>query len=133
MQITEGSKKRVAAGGAPVTIRIVKGANMEMERVEASLEVWPQAPYQAKIDTDANYKCMIEYGLRPENAAAVKVGVASHNLFDIAYALVLTVERGVADSVQFEMLEGMANHQRRALAELASNILLYAPPSRMTS
>ena len=130
MQITEWSKKRVAAGGAPVTIRIVKGANMEMERVEASLEVWPQAPYQAKIDTDANYKCMIEYGLRPENAAAVKVGVASHNLFDIAYALVLTVERGVADSVQFEMLEGMANHQRRALAELASNILLYAPATK---
>ena len=29
--------------------------------------------------------------------------------------------------VQFEMLEGMANHQRRALFEEAPNLLLYAP------
>ena len=31
------------------------------------------------------------------------------------------------DRVQFEMLEGMANHQRRALFELTGNMLLYAP------
>ena len=32
----KASRRRVAAGGAPITIRIVKGANMEMEQVEAS-------------------------------------------------------------------------------------------------
>ena len=32
-----GHAERVKRGGAPVTIRLVKGANMEMERVEASL------------------------------------------------------------------------------------------------
>ena len=31
------------------------------------------------------------------------------------------------DGLQFEMLEGMANHQRRALHELVDNLLLYAP------
>ena len=37
---------------------------------------------------------------------------------------------GLLDHVQFEMLEGMANHQRRALSEVAPNILLYAPATR---
>ena len=121
------AKARVAAGKAPVTMRIVKGANMEMERVEASLMGWPQAPYTNKIDTDANYKRMLARALEPENARAIHVGVASHNLFDVAYALVLGVENDVLDCMQFEMLEGMANHQRRALEELAPSMLLYAP------
>ena len=75
--------------GAPITLRIVKGANLEMERVEASLRGWPTAPFQTKRETDANYKRMLEYALEPEHARAVRVGVASHNLFELAYALVL--------------------------------------------
>jgi len=43
-RINKWARHRVAKGGAPVTIRLVKGANMEMERVEASLKGWPQAP-----------------------------------------------------------------------------------------
>ena len=124
------ARGRVASGGASVTIRLVKGANMETERVEASLQGWPQAPYPTKLETDANYKRMLAEGMKPENLAAVRVGVASHNLFDLAYALVLAEDAGALDRVQFEMLEGMANHQRRALFELSKNLLLYAPATR---
>ena len=127
LRIHEWARRRVAAGGARVTIRLVKGANMESERVEASLRGWPQAPYQTKIETDSNYKRMVHELLRPENLAAVDVGIASHNLFDLAYGLVLAHERNALHQVQFEMLEGMANHQRRALFELSRNLLLYAP------
>ncbi len=129
-EITEWARRRVAAGGAPATIRIVKGANMEMERVEASLRGWPLATFSDKLDTDANYHRMLEYGLRPENIAAVRLGVASHNLFTLAYGLTLAAAAGALEHVQFEMLEGMANHQRRALVELAGDMLLYAPACR---
>ncbi|HEY5657109.1 MAG TPA: proline dehydrogenase family protein, partial [Myxococcota bacterium] len=129
-RINAWARQRVANGGSPVTIRLVKGANMEAERVAASLAGWPQAPFSDKLDTDANYKRMLQEALRPENLAAVRVGVATHNLFEAAYALVLGVERGALGAMQFEMLEGMANHQRRALAELAENLLLYAPATR---
>lgn len=125
--LTEWAQRRVKQGGAPVTIRIVKGANMEMERVEASLQGWPQAPFQSKLDTDANYKRMVDFALRPENLTAVRPGIASHNLFDISYALVLATESNALGKLQFEMLEGMANHQRRALHELTNSVLLYAP------
>ncbi len=121
------ARRRVEAGGGRITIRLVKGANMEMERAEASLRGWPQAPYQTKLETDANYKRMVHEVMKPENLAAMDVGVASHNLFDLAYGLVLAHEARALERVQFEMLEGMANNQRRALFELSRNLLLYAP------
>jgi len=129
-RINAWARRRVAAGGAPVTIRVVKGANMEMERVEAGLRGWPQAPYKTKLETDANYLRMLTEGMRPENITAVCLGIASHNLFSLAYGLVLAARRSAFDRVQFEMLEGMANHQRRALFELTQNMLLYAPACR---
>ena len=103
---------------------------MEAERVEASLRGWPQAPYKTKLETDANYLRMLHEGMRPENLAAVRLGIASHNLFTLSYGLVLATQADALDRVQFEMLEGMANHQRRALFELTGNMLLYAPACR---
>lgn len=127
LRINEWARQRVARGGAPITLRLVKGANMEMERVEASLRGWPQAPYKTKQETDANFKRMLQEGMQSENLAAVRLGIASHNLFDLAYALQLGIDNDALDKIQFEMLEGMANHQRRALFELTRNLLLYAP------
>src|SRR5205823_4170372 len=109
------AERRVAAGGAPVMVRLVKGANMEAERVDAVLHDWPQAPFMRKVETDANYKKMLREGMR--HIEAVHLGVATHNLFDVAYGLVLAQRANAGDRVQFEMLEGMANHQRRALLE----------------
>ena len=125
--ITQWAIDRYRKGGSPITIRIVKGANMELERVEASVRGWPQAPYRTKIETDANYKRMVRYGLRAENIEAAHLGIASHNLFDLAYAMVMASSQEVLEKVQFEMLEGMANHQRRAMFELSKSVLLYAP------
>jgi RHH-type proline utilization regulon transcriptional repressor/proline dehydrogenase/delta 1-pyrroline-5-carboxylate dehydrogenase len=129
-ELTEWACARVAAGGAPITLRLVKGANMEMERFEACLQGWPQAPYQTKLETDANFRRMVQYGMDPARVQCVHLGIASHNLFEVAYALVLAEQHSVLPFVQFEMLEGMANHQRRALFEFASNLLLYAPTCR---
>src|SRR5258706_346491 len=102
---------RRARGGAPIKLRVVKGANLAMERIEADLHGWPQAPFARKVEVDANFKRMIEYGCRPEHARAVHLGIASHNLFDVAHGLVLREERGVEEWVEFEMLEGMANRE----------------------
>ncbi len=129
-ELNEWARRRVAEGGAPITLRIVKGANMEMERVEASHRGWRQAPFTNKAETDANYLRMLHEGLRPENITAVRLGVASHNLFTVAHALVKVAEADAFGHVQFEMLEGMANHQRRALTEIAPDMLLYAPACR---
>lgn len=130
LKINEWARKRVSMGSSPITVRIVKGANMETEQVEASVRGWPQAPYKEKISTDANFKRMLHEAMKLENVAAVRIGIASHNLFELAYALVLGAKNNCLKELQFEMLEGMANHMRRALFELSDNFLLYAPATR---
>ncbi|MEM8856926.1 MAG: bifunctional proline dehydrogenase/L-glutamate gamma-semialdehyde dehydrogenase [Chloroflexota bacterium] len=127
IDLTDWAKERVAAGHAPIKIRVVKGANLAMEKVEADIHGWEQAPYHTKADVDANYKRMVIYGCQPENAEAVRLGIASHNLFDIAFALTVRAEYKVEPYVEFEMLEGMANHQARAVQAEAGGLLLYAP------
>lgn len=126
-ELTEWAKKRVKNGGTPIKIRIVKGANLAMEQFEASLRGWAQAPYNTKIDVDANFKRMVVYGCIPENARAVRLGIASHNLFDIAFAMLLRLENQVEPYTGFEMLEGMADHMRRVVQKLTGDILLYCP------
>jgi RHH-type proline utilization regulon transcriptional repressor/proline dehydrogenase/delta 1-pyrroline-5-carboxylate dehydrogenase len=129
-RLTRWALARKAAGGAGIKIRIVKGANLAMEQVEASLHGWEQAPYRSKAEVDANYKRMLRYGARREHAEAVRLGVASHNLFDIAYALLVRAREGTGDLVEFEMLEGMANHQAGVVQDVAGGMLLYAPVVR---
>lgn len=84
--LIDWSAKRVAKGAQPITIRLVKGANMEMERVEASIGGWPQTPFTEKIQTDANFKRMLRSMINAAAEGSIHIGVASHNLFDIALA-----------------------------------------------
>lgn len=129
-KITTWALNRVCQGGASIKIRIVKGANLAMEQVEAALRNWPQAPYKRKSEADANYKRMVEYGCLPARAKAVHLGIASHNLFDIALALLLRSQNGVESYVNFEMLEGMADHIRKVVQAITGDILLYCPVAR---
>ncbi len=126
-EIVEFAKERAARGGAPLKVRIVKGANLAMEKVEASLKGWPQAPYKKKCEVDANFKRMVHYAMKEAGPHELHLGIASHNLFDISYALLLREEKGLQQSVIFEMLEGMADASRRVVQILAGEILLYCP------
>lgn len=124
------ARKRVAQGGAPVRMRLVKGANLMMERIEASLEGWQLATYDSKAEVDASFKRMLRVGAAKENARVVRLGVGSHNLFDIAYALVLRAQQGTEEEVEPEMLEGMADPLRRIVQRVAGRVLVYAPSVR---
>ncbi len=67
---------------------------------------------------------------RAARSAAVRIGVAGHNLFDIAYAWLLAGERGVRADVEFEMLLGMAQGQVEAVTREVGHVLLYVPVVR---
>ena len=126
-EITAMAERRRAAGGARIKVRLVKGANLAMEKVEAELHGWAQATYPTKAEVDANYVRLVECALRPERAAHVRVGVASHNLFHVAFAHLMAVERGVSGALDIEMLQGMAPAQARAVQGDVGNVLLYTP------
>ena len=116
-RINVWARGRVVRGGTPVTIRLVKGANMEMERAEASQRDWAQAPFKTKPETDANYKRMLHEALKPESLAAVRIGVASHNLFDLSYGLVLATESNALDKVHFELRHTLLIQRSKRLVE----------------
>lgn len=126
-ELLEFAKARVAKGGAPIKMRLVKGCNLEMETVISSLRGWPNPIRPSKTEVDANYLYLLERGLQPENARALHLGVASHNLFSIAYAYLLAQKYGSAEYMTFEMLEGMANHLWRAQSMLGNRVILYTP------
>lgn len=118
---------RVSHGGAGIKIRLVKGANLAMEQVEAEQRDWPQAPYYSKADVDASYKLLLRNALLWSKPEAVQLGIASHNLFDVAWALTLRDALVDPSRIEIEMLEGMAPAQSRAVRREAGSLLLYSP------
>jgi RHH-type proline utilization regulon transcriptional repressor/proline dehydrogenase/delta 1-pyrroline-5-carboxylate dehydrogenase len=131
-ELTAWARARLDKGGSPVKIRIVKGANMEMEQLEAALHNWPLALYDNKLDVDANFKRMVDFGMMPDNIRAANLGIASHNLFELAYAFKLAQQYGVTEHFSFEMLKGMADHVRRAIQEISGEVVVYAPVATRT-
>lgn len=129
-ELTAWAQARVAAGGSRIKVRLVKGANLAMERVDATIHGWPLATHASKLDADAMYLRCLDRALRPERSAAVRLGVAGHNLFDIAYAWLLAGERGVRDDIEIEMLLGMAQGQVAAVTNDVGHVLLYVPVVR---
>ena len=119
--------ERVANGGSSIKVRLVKGANLSMEIVEGVMHGWPVTTWDTKQAADTNYKRILDYALRPEHAKNIRLGVAGHNLFDVAFALLLAEDRGVKDRVEFEMLIGMAEQQAEIIRRRVGHLLLYVP------
>ncbi len=126
-RLLEFAHKRVIEGGAPLKVRLVKGANLAMETVISSLKGWDNPIYDNKVDVDANYLKVLDRALMPEHAVVMHIGVASHNLFTIAYAHLLSQRNGTEEYLSFEMLEGMANYLPRMLKSINKQIILYTP------
>lgn len=127
IRLQEWSAARRARGGAGIKVRLVKGANLPMEQVEASVHGWPLATWGSKQESDTNYKRVLDYALHPDRIGNVRLGVAGHNLFDVAYAWLLAGRRGVREGIEFEMLLGMAQGQAEAVRREVGGLLLYTP------
>lgn len=117
-------------GGAPVRVRLVKGANLAMEHVDALLYGWQPATARDKLATDANHLRLLDWALSPERTEAIHLGIAGHNLFTLAAAWELAGLRGVRDRVEVEMLAGMAPAQARAVRTEVGGVRLYVPVVR---
>ncbi|MGA1024313.1 MAG: proline dehydrogenase family protein, partial [Aquiluna sp.] len=118
---------RVIDGGAPIKVRVVKGANLPMERVDAEMHDWPLATVSSKAEADANYKRLLNYALTEDRVRNVKIGVAGHNLFDLAFAWLLASQRGAQDGMDVEMLLGMAPNQASVISKTVGKLVLYTP------
>lgn len=125
--LCEWSEARISRGGVPIKVRLVKGANLEMERVIAERENIASPIYQSKLDVDANFKKMLHFMLEGDRMKLVHIGWASQNVFDIVYAWKHVKEKDLEDCFIFELLEGMSNSLAFYLGENLHQVLLYTP------
>ncbi|STO97407.1 proline dehydrogenase family protein [Helicobacter canis] len=129
MQLCAYAKARVDSGGKPVHIRLVKGANMQAEKFYAAKHNGRLPMFSQKLCTDANYKKMLHYLIDNAHYRHTKLGVASHNVFELAYAYMLLqhcVEPEYREHFVFEMSMGISMQASRILGEYHT-LMLYTP------
>jgi RHH-type proline utilization regulon transcriptional repressor/proline dehydrogenase/delta 1-pyrroline-5-carboxylate dehydrogenase len=110
----------------PFTIRLVKGAYWDYEKVIAAQRTWEVPVFVSKADTDANYEKVSRLLL--DNRELVYPAFASHNVRSIAHAIVYASKVGLKPGdYEFQMLYGMAKPIRRALVKLGHRVREYCP------
>jgi RHH-type proline utilization regulon transcriptional repressor/proline dehydrogenase/delta 1-pyrroline-5-carboxylate dehydrogenase len=112
--------------GRQFTIRLVKGAYWDFEKVVAAQKAWGVPVYLSKPETDANYERITRLLL--ENRPIVYPAFASHNVRTIAHAVTYARKLGVLPGdFELQMLYGMATPVRRALVKLGYRVREYCP------
>ena len=112
--------------GAPITVRLVKGAYWDEEVILARQAGHPVPVFEDKDATDESYEHCSERlvaawpHLRP--------AFASHNPRSLSSAMVVCDEAGLPpDGIEFQMLYGMAEGLRRAVRAQGYRTRVYVP------
>src|SRR5438874_2794039 len=112
--------------GTRFTVRLVKGAYWDYERIKSNQNGWDTPVYLQKPESDANFEALTRVLL--ENESTVTAAFGSHNVRSIAYAQALAEELGIDRSrFEFQLLYGMAGPIKRALVEMGYRVREYSP------
>ena len=112
--------------GAPLTVRLVKGAYWDYEVIQSGLHGYPCPVFTEKTHTDANYERLTRRLI--EHRASLHAAFATHNLRSLCYALACAESLGVKPGAfEFQMLFGMAEPERELIRDLGHRVRLYAP------
>src|SRR6266513_1771538 len=105
------------ARGTRFTVRLVKGAYWDYEKIKSTQNGWVIPVWLQKPESDANFERLSRILL--ENESIVTSAFGSHNVRSIAYAQALAEELGIDRSrFEFQLLYGMAGPIKRALVEM---------------
>lgn len=116
--------------GAPITVRLVKGAYWDYETVIARQNGWECPVFEEKAATDASYEKLSRKLL--ENIDHLFPAFGSHNLRSVTHALVLAKEMKVPErAYEVQMLYGMAEPERKVFRSLGHRVRVYAPVGEM--
>jgi len=122
--------------GRVITVRLVKGAYWDYETIHAETMGWGCPVWGEKWQTDRCFEEMADILLdgapRKEGEGGVKLALGSHNVRSIAYALAGAHKRGLPpESVELQMLHGMADQLKHAAAEMGLRVREYVPVGEM--
>jgi RHH-type proline utilization regulon transcriptional repressor/proline dehydrogenase/delta 1-pyrroline-5-carboxylate dehydrogenase len=112
--------------GTRFTVRLVKGAYWDYEKIKAAQNGWRVPVWLQKPESDANFEVCTRILL--ENESIVTAAFGSHNVRSIAHAQALAEQLGIDKSrFEFQLLYGMAGPIKRALVEMGYRVREYCP------
>jgi RHH-type proline utilization regulon transcriptional repressor/proline dehydrogenase/delta 1-pyrroline-5-carboxylate dehydrogenase len=112
--------------GTRFTVRLVKGAYWDYEKIKSTQNGWVIPVWLQKPESDANFERLTRILL--ENESIVTSAFGSHNVRSIAHAQALAEELGIDRSrFEFQLLYGMAGPIKRALVEMGYRVREYSP------
>src|SRR6478735_5072713 len=112
--------------GTRFTVRLVKGAYWDYEKIKAAQNGWRVPVFLQKPESDANFEICTRILL--DNESIVTSAFGSHNVRSIAHAQAYAEQLGIDKSrMEFQLLYGMAGPIKRALAEMGYRVREYCP------
>ncbi len=112
--------------GTPVTIRLVKGAYWDAEKIHAAAAGWPVPVWEQKSATDRCYEEATTFLL--EQSRFLRPALGSHNLRSLAHGMAVAEHLGRdRRSLEIQMLYGMADPEKAAVAAAGWRVRVYMP------
>ena len=107
-------------------IRLTKGAYWDYETVVSRQQGWPVPVLMEKAQTDAQFEELTRTLL--ENAEYVRPALATHNVRSICHAIATADALHLPkETLEFQVIYGMAEPIRSALQKLGYRVRVYAP------
>ncbi len=109
-----------------VSVRLVKGAYYDYEKVSNKQKGWPLPVFENKGETDNNFEELT--GILLENAEFVRPAFATHNIRSISHAIAVGEALNLPKSAfEFQMLYGMGEPLRSELRKMGYRVRVYLP------
>ncbi len=116
----------VESRGAPITIRLVKGAYWDYEVLSARRLGWPEPVYLQKWQSDASFERCTRFLLRHHDRLRPAFG--SHNVRSLAHAIAAAEAMSLPPAAyELQTLYGMGDALQRALVARGHRVRVYTP------
>jgi RHH-type proline utilization regulon transcriptional repressor/proline dehydrogenase/delta 1-pyrroline-5-carboxylate dehydrogenase len=120
----------VVRRGAPITIRLVKGAYWDYEVLTARRLGWPEPVYLQKWQSDASFERCARFLI--DNHDLLRPAFGSHNVRSLASAAAYAEAQGLPSAAyEFQTLFGMGDLIQGALRDRGHRVRVYTPYGAM--
>jgi RHH-type proline utilization regulon transcriptional repressor/proline dehydrogenase/delta 1-pyrroline-5-carboxylate dehydrogenase len=122
----EGLLTWVRRRGAPITIRLVKGAYWDSDTIRYRQRGWAVPLFEHKAETDANYEMLTQLIL--SQTSVIRPAFGTHNLRTLAHIEAVAESIGLPpETWEYQMIFGMAEPFQHAVTQYGRRLRLYTP------
>ncbi len=112
--------------GAPIAIRLVKGAYWDSDTIRYRQRGWPVPLFEQKTETDAHYEALSRTLL--QHAGEIRPAFGTHNLRSLAHVEAVGESLHLPPEMwEYQMIFGMAEPFQAAMTKLGRRVRIYTP------